>query len=153
MKFIKVFLSVLVSLAVVTNVYASEGGWYPYSADDYNSLNTQGSVDYEFTPRSYENILYHDVITEFENKRFQFTDCRSEPNWFTHKNGVEVMLDNFSNEQITVYLDATPVVIAPYGYKIINIEKENLLSPHMVSIDCKIGSKMVYNTGGIYLQR
>ncbi|MBI2068910.1 MAG: hypothetical protein HYT67_02315 [Candidatus Yanofskybacteria bacterium] len=90
---------------------------------------------------------YGDLVKEYEGRRIQFDQrCQVVPNDPTYKNGSSVMLDNRSNNPVTVKVGNTSYSLAGYGYQIINLSSTSL--PKELVVSCGSAG----NVGKILLQ-
>ena len=78
---------------------------------------------------------YGDLVKEYEGRRIQFDSrCQVVPNNATYKNGSSVMLDNRSNNPVTVKVGNTSYSLMGYGYQVINLSSTSL--PKELTVSC-----------------
>lgn len=103
-------------------------------------------------PAQNTTLSYEEALQIYKNQRFQFFinnsgSCAMSPYSANLLKGTRAMLDNRSNQQITVYLDGAPYNIKAYGFKIVTLTTSTTL-PHTLKVDCNSGK----NNGQIILQ-
>ncbi len=99
------------------------------------------------------SISYQQAIKTYEGRRFQFSfapthDCDMYPYYSVFKNNTNIMLDNRSDQKLTIGVDGESYVLNPYSFKIVLLSTSKQL-PYTAKISCKPGQ----NTGTILLQK
>lgn len=90
---------------------------------------------------------YTELVKEYDGRRIQFDPrCQAVPNSVTYKNGTKVMLDNRSNNPVTVKVGDTSYTLIGYGYQVIHLSSLSL--PKEISVSCGASG----NVGKILLQ-
>jgi len=98
-------------------------------------------------PIQIQEVSYAEAVNLFAGRRVQITtNCQLLPAYMVLKNGMNVMIDNRTNETVNIWVDGKEYLLNAFNYKIIYLQKQPL--PYTVRIDCGSGK----NNGQIILQ-
>lgn len=95
-------------------------------------------------------LSYNDAMAQYRNVRLQFSNCSGSPSSIVIKSGTPLMLDNRSENEVSITLDNNVYKIGGFGFRIVTVSNPSL--PHTIDVACQMGENIRYRTAKVLVQ-